>query len=54
MKIIKKMVKVLLLVLFAMQFYRPEKNTKQGNHTVIFITETNPPEEVNFILKNTC
>ncbi|MGB5498486.1 MAG: heme-binding domain-containing protein [Maribacter sp.] len=54
MKIIKKMAKVLLLVLIAMQFYRPEKNTTQGNHTAIFITETNPPEDVKFILKNTC
>lgn len=54
MKIIKKMAKVLLLVLIAMQFYRPEKNTAQGNHTAIFITETNPPEDVNLVLKNTC
>jgi len=54
MKIIKKMAKVLLLVLIAMQFYRPEKNTAQGNHTAIFITETNPPEAVKLILKNTC
>lgn len=45
---------VLLLVLIAMQFYRPEKNMAQGNHTAIFITETNPPEDVKLILKSTC
>ncbi len=54
MKIIKKTAVILLVVLIAMQFYRPEKNTAQGEHTVIFITETNPPEDVKLILKNTC
>ena len=54
MKIIKKIAKVLLLVFIAIQFYRPEQNTAQGNHAVIFITETNPPEDVKLILKNTC
>ena len=54
MKIIKKIAVVLLLVLIAIQFYRPARNTAQGDHTAIFITETNPPEDVNLILKNTC
>ena len=45
---------VLLLVLIAMQLYRPEENIAQGNHTTIFITETNPPEDVKLILKSTC
>lgn len=54
MKIIKKIAWVLLLVLIVMQFYRPEKNLEQGNHTAIFLKETNPPEEVKLILKNTC
>ena len=54
MKIIKKIAVVLLLVLIAIQFYRPAKNTAQGDHTVTFITETNPPEDVKLILKNTC
>ncbi len=54
MKIIKKTAVILLVVLIVMQFYRPEKNTAQGDHTAIFITETNPPEDVNLILKNTC
>ncbi|MCP4976690.1 MAG: heme-binding domain-containing protein [Maribacter sp.] len=54
MKIIKKIAVALLLILVAMQFYRPEKNTAQGNHTAIFLTETNPPQEVKLILKNNC
>ncbi|MBT8305928.1 MAG: heme-binding domain-containing protein [Maribacter sp.] len=54
MKIIKKIAWVLLLVLIVMQFYRPEKNLEHGNHTAIFLKETNPPEEVKLILKNTC
>ena len=54
MKIIKKIAVALLLILIAMQFYRPEKNTAQGNHTAIFLTETNPPKEVKLILKNSC
>ena len=51
MKIIKKTAVILLVVLIAMQFYRPEKNTAQGDHTVIFITETNPPKMLNLFLK---
>jgi len=54
MKIIKKIAVALLVILIAMQFYRPEKNTAQGDHTTVFLTETNPPEEVKLILKNTC
>ncbi len=54
MKIIKKIAVPLLVILIAMQFYRPEKNTAQGNHTTTFLTETNPPEEVKLVLKNTC
>ena len=54
MKIIKKTAVILLVVLIAMQFYRPEKNMDHGDHTLIFITETNPPEDVKHVLKNTC
>jgi len=54
MEITKKIAIVLLLVLIVIQFYRPIKNTAQGDHTAIFITETNPPEDVKLILKSTC
>ena len=54
MKIIKKIALVLLLVLIAMQFYRPAKNLSQGNHTSDFIAETNPSTEVQVILENAC
>ena len=54
MKIVKKIAVILLLVLLAMQFYRPVKNLSQGNHTVTFITETNPSVRVREILENAC
>lgn len=54
MKIVKKIAVGLLLVFVAMQFYRPEKNQAQGNHTALFLTETNPPQEVKIILQQTC
>lgn len=43
-----------MLVLIAIQFYRPEKNISKENDTAIFIQETNPPEDVRTILKNAC
>lgn len=37
-----------------MQFYQPDKNQTQGNHTAKFITETNPSQDVKIILQQTC
>ncbi|MBT8299489.1 MAG: heme-binding domain-containing protein [Maribacter sp.] len=54
MKIIKKTAILLLVILIGMQFYRPEKNLAQGDHTLVFLTETNPPTEVRQILENSC
>ncbi|MGB3152633.1 MAG: heme-binding domain-containing protein [Maribacter sp.] len=54
MKILKKIALVLLVVFIAMQFYRPEKNISQGNHTLGFLRETNPPDEVKKILQESC
>lgn len=54
MKIVKKMAIILLLVLLAMQFYRPPNNLSQGDHTVNFSLETNPTKEVRAILRNAC
>ncbi|MEP3209635.1 MAG: heme-binding domain-containing protein [Maribacter sp.] len=54
MKIVKKVAVALLLILVAMQFYRPEKNNAQGDHTLQFLTETNPPQKVKIILQQSC
>lgn len=54
MKIIKKILILLLIVLVVAQFFGPEKN--QGDLATIeaFMNETNPPENVKVILKETC
>ncbi|MDE3740719.1 heme-binding domain-containing protein [Maribacter polysaccharolyticus] len=54
MKILKKIAVILLLVLVAMQFYRPVKNSSQENHVAQFIAETNPSKEVQGVLQNAC
>ncbi|MBD0776610.1 heme-binding domain-containing protein [Maribacter sp. ANRC-HE7] len=54
MKIMKKIGVTLLLILIAMQFYRPQRNLSQGNHTADFLKETNPSPEVRMVLQNAC
>ena len=54
MKILKKAALVLLVLFVAMQFYRPEKNLAQGDHTAKFLTQTNPSQDVRLILKESC
>ncbi len=54
MKVLKKIALALLVILIAMQFYRPEKNLAEGDHLAEFLTETNPPEGVSMILKQSC
>lgn len=54
MKIAKQIGWILLIVFIAMQFYRPSKNVTDGNHTALFLSETNPPHEVKLILETTC
>ncbi|TMM53668.1 cytochrome C [Maribacter algarum] len=54
MKIVKKVAVALLIAFIAMQFYRPEKNQAQGDHTAQFLTETNPAAEIKIILQQTC
>ncbi len=54
MKLLKKIALLLLVVFVGMQFYRPDKNQAQGDHTAEFLTETNPPSEVKAILQQTC
>ncbi|MCF7561400.1 heme-binding domain-containing protein [Sabulilitoribacter multivorans] len=54
MKIIKKILLLLLIAFVIAQFFGPEKN--QGDLASInaFLEETNPPEDVKLILKETC
>lgn len=54
MKLVKKILLLLLVVLIIAQFFGPEKN--EGDITAIetFIAETNPPENVKQILKESC
>ncbi len=54
MKIVKKILIVLLVVFVIAQFFGPEKNTGDMASVEPFITETNPPEDVAAILKETC
>ncbi|WP_417197186.1 heme-binding domain-containing protein [Bizionia sp.] len=54
MKIVKKILIVLLVVFAIAQFFGPEKNTGDIATVQPFLTETNPPEDVTAILKETC
>jgi len=54
MKLLKKVLLALLLILVIMQFFRPDKNTTQGDHTIDLIAETDPPAEVKTILEQSC
>jgi hypothetical protein len=54
MKIIKKLLIILLVAFIIAQFFGPEKN--EGDLATIdtFIVDTNPPEDVKAILKESC
>ena len=54
MKFLKKILLLLFVAFVIAQFFGPEKN--QGNLATIepFLIETNPPEDVKLILKQTC
>ena len=54
MKILKKIALFMLVVLFAIQFIRPEKNASETPNTAVFEQETNPPEAVMSILRSSC
>ncbi|WP_298345188.1 heme-binding domain-containing protein [uncultured Algibacter sp.] len=54
MKIIKKILIILLIALVIAQFFGPEKNEGDIASIEAFMKETNPPEEVKVILKETC
>ncbi len=54
MKTVKKIVYFLLLIFVIAQFFGPEKNEGELTSLSTFLTETNPPEDVKMILKNSC
>lgn len=55
MKILKKIAVGLLVILIAIQFYRPEKNRSDDpDYVAVFETETLPSTEVKTILKKVC
>jgi len=54
MKIIKKILFLLFLIFLVAQFFRPEKNEGTTEFVAAFFDDTNPPEDVKLILKQTC
>ncbi|MBR9915065.1 MAG: heme-binding domain-containing protein [Algicola sp.] len=54
MKIVKKILVALLFVFVVMQFFGPDRNQGELASIDNFIADTNPPEKVHGILKNTC
>lgn len=54
MKVIKKILLALLVVLVIAQFFGPDKNEGEMASIDAFLVETNPPEDVKLILKETC
>ena len=51
---IKKIVLALLSIFVIAQFFRPEKNTGELSSIEPFLIDTNPPEHVASILKESC
>lgn len=54
MKIAKKIAIALLVILVAMQFYRPDKNTASGDYITAFKADTKPDAQITQILENAC
>jgi hypothetical protein len=54
MRIIKKIAWLLLILLAIAQFFRPEKNQGDTDTLIVFFEDTNPPEGVKLILKESC
>lgn len=54
MKILKKIGIVLLIIFAIAQFFGPEKNEGDITSVSAFIAETNPPENVLKIMKESC
>jgi len=54
MKILKRILLLILVVFIMAQFFSPEKNEGTASSIIAFLEETNPPEEVKLILKESC
>jgi hypothetical protein len=54
MKIIKKLLIILLAIFIIAQFFGPDKNEGDLVSIDAFIADTNPPEDVKSILKESC
>ena len=54
MKIIKKILWLILIVLLLSQFFGPDKNEGDLVSIDAFLVETNPPEDIKLILKESC
>ncbi len=54
MRIIKNILILLLIVLVVVQFFGPEKNEGYTESIAAFFEDTNPPENVKRILKESC
>ncbi len=54
MKILKKLLLLILVVFIIAQFFGPEKNEGDIATVDAFIEDTNPPKDVQVILKNAC
>jgi hypothetical protein len=54
MRLIKKILLGLLLIFVIAQFFGPEKNEGSLSSIQPFLAETNPPKDVEIILKETC
>ena len=54
MQIVKRIALALLVILVAIQFYRPEKNIAEKGHDMVFIAETKPQPELVTLLKQAC
>ena len=54
MKILKKILLVLFVALVVAQFFGPQKNEGTLASVDAFLAETNPPEDVKLILKESC
>lgn len=54
MKILKKLGLVLLILFIVAQFIGPDKNNGDSTSVDAFFADTNPPEDVKMILKESC
>jgi len=54
MRILKKILLLLLVAFIIAQFFGPEKNEGDIASIETFLNETNPPEDVKLILKESC